>query len=145
MGGPRFWIGVATRDHVLRGVQEGFAQLNHGKARALERMREGDGLIYYSPKERFGGRGPCQRFTAIGRVVGEVYRVELSPGFAPYRRGVNYFLPVREAPIRPLLEELGFISDRRRWGYAFRYGHLEVPRADFERIARAMLSAAPVF
>ncbi len=140
--GGRFWIGVASRDHVLRGVREGFAQLNHGKARALERMRDGDGLVYYSPKERFGEREPCQRFTAIGRVVGEVYQVDVGGGFRPYRRDVHYWTEARETPIRPLLEALDFIQDPRRWGYAFRFGHLEIGRADFERIARAMLGRA---
>ncbi len=139
----RFWIGVASRDHVLRGVREGFAQLNHGKVRALERMREGDGLIYYSPKERFGEREPCQRFTAIGRVVGEVYRVDAGGGFRPYRRDVVFFAEAREVPVRPLLEALDFIQDPRRWGYAFRSGHLEIGRDDFERIARVMLGEIP--
>ncbi len=141
----RYWIGVASRDHVLRGVREGFAQLNHGKARALERMREGDGLVYYSPGERFGEREPCQRFTAIGRVVGGVYRVDAGGGFQPYRRDVAFFAEAREVPIRPLLETLDFIRDSRRWGYAFRFGHLEIGRDDFERIARAMLGAFPSF
>ncbi|HGY08637.1 MAG TPA: EVE domain-containing protein [Oceanithermus profundus] len=139
----RFWIGVASRDHVLRGVREGFAQLNHGKVRALERMREGDGLIYYSPKERFGEREPCQHFTAIGRVVGEVYRVDAGGGFRPYRRDVVFFAEAREVPVRPLLEALDFIQDPRRWGYAFRSGHLEIGRDDFERIARVMLGEIP--
>ncbi|WP_456413406.1 EVE domain-containing protein [Oceanithermus profundus] len=142
---PRFWIGVASRDHVRRGVGEGFAQLNHGKARALERIRAGDGLIYYSPVERFGEREPCQRFTAIGRVVGEVYRVDAGGGFRPHRHDVAFFAEAREVPIRPLLEALDFIHDARRWGYAFRFGHLEIGRDDYGRIARAMLGAPPAF
>lgn len=39
------------------------------------------------------------------------------------------------AEIRPLIERLSFIQDKTHWGYAFRYGHLEIPRADFELIA----------
>ncbi|MGG1220830.1 EVE domain-containing protein, partial [Priestia endophytica] len=27
----RYWVGVASRDHVMKGVQGGFAQLCHGK------------------------------------------------------------------------------------------------------------------
>jgi hypothetical protein len=27
----KYWIGVASKEHVLRGVDEGFAQVCHGK------------------------------------------------------------------------------------------------------------------
>ena len=27
----RFWVGVAAREHVLRGVEGGFVQFGHGK------------------------------------------------------------------------------------------------------------------
>ncbi len=64
------------------------------------------------------------------------------PGFVPHRRDIR-FLECEAAAIRPLLEELSFITDRSRWGYAFRYGHLEIPRQDFECIARQMLGHVP--
>jgi hypothetical protein len=37
-GSPRHWIGVVSRQHVLRGVAGGFAQLGHGTAAPLRRM-----------------------------------------------------------------------------------------------------------
>jgi hypothetical protein len=139
----RYWIGVASKDHVSRGVEGGFCQLCHGKAQPLKRMATGDWIIYYSPKERFEDGVPCQSFTAIGEVVGdEVYPFEMFPGFVPFRRDIR-FLPARDAPIRPLLERLAFIRDKSRWGYAFRFGHLEIPQADFQLIANDMLGYIP--
>ncbi|MHB8140732.1 MAG: EVE domain-containing protein [Vulcanimicrobiaceae bacterium] len=138
----RYWIGVASREHVSLGVTGGFSQLCHGKARPLERMAVGDWLIYYSPKERFEGAAPCRKFTAIGKVVGDnIYPFEMLPGFVPYRRDVK-FLEAADAPIRPLLEQLSFIKDKSRWGYVFRFGHLEIPKSDFEIIATSMLDGA---
>ena len=67
----RYWIGVASKDHVSRGVDGGFCQLCHGKAQPLKRMASGDWIIYYSPKERFEDTLLCQAFTAIGEVVGD--------------------------------------------------------------------------
>jgi len=132
---PRFWIGVASRQHVLLGVKEGFAQLCHGKAQPLKRMAKGDWIVYYSPQEILGEKRPCQRFTALGEVVGErVYPVQMAPGFTPFRRDIRY-LPTHEAAIHPLLERLAFIKDRRHWGYVFRFGHLQIPEADFRLIA----------
>ena len=34
----RFWIGVASKEHVKLGVAGGFSQLCHGKAQPLKRM-----------------------------------------------------------------------------------------------------------
>jgi len=135
---PRYWIGVACHEHVRRGVAGGFCQLCHGKARPLTRMAKGDWLIYYSPTQIMGRSEPCQAFTALGRIVGEtVYPFAMSEDFVPLRRDVA-FLPVTPALIRPLIEHLDFIPDKRRWGYAFRFGHLEIGVEDFTRITHAL-------
>jgi hypothetical protein len=140
----RYWVGVVSREHVLRGVDGGFAQLCHGREAPLRRLRPGDWLVYYSPAERMGGKQPLQAFTALGRVrAGEIYPHRMSEDFVPYRRDVDY-LPCTPAPIRPLLGELGFIRDPARWGAAFRFGQLRIEAADFHRIAQAMGVSAEV-
>jgi hypothetical protein len=139
----RYWIGVASRDHVAHGVAGGFCQLCHGKAQPLQRMSAGDWIVYYSPREEFDGNTSCQRFTAIGEVgAGDVYARAISHWFVPYRRNVS-FHTANEADIRPLIPQLDFIRDKSRWGYAFRFGHLEISREDFDRIAARMLVEAP--
>lgn len=106
-------------------------------------MSPGDWIVYYSPKVRLDGAELCQQFTAIGEIVGrDVYVFEMAPSFAPYRRDVR-FLDACAVPIRPLVERLSFIRDPKRWGYAFRFGHLEMSREDFEFIASQMLGKAP--
>ncbi|HXU92259.1 MAG TPA: EVE domain-containing protein [Gallionella sp.] len=135
----RYWIGVASKEHVKTGVAGGFSQLCHGKAQPLKRMAVGDGLIYYSAKEKFGEDAPCQQFTAIGVVTGgEVYPFEMFPGFVPFRRDIRFF-EARDVSIRPLIARLSFIRDKTHWGYEFRFGHLEITQADFELIAAEML------
>ncbi len=64
----RYWIGVSSKEHVMRGVQGGFAQVCHGKAGPLKQMQPNDWLIYYSPTLEFGGKEPCKAFTAVGRI-----------------------------------------------------------------------------
>jgi hypothetical protein len=139
----RYWIGVASRDHVQRGIAGNYCQLCHGKSQPLKRMSVGDWLIYYSPKEQFTGDVPCQQFTAIGEVVGtEVYPFEMFAGFVPNRRDIH-FMKANAASIRPLLDRLAFIKDKSRWGYAFRFGHIEITQQDFELIAINMLGRIP--
>ena len=58
-------------------------------------------------------------------------------GFEPFRVDVDW-LACDEAPIRPLITRLSFVRDPSHWGAAFRFGHLEVPEADFRLIAAAM-------
>ena len=135
----RYWIIVASRKHVQIGVAGGFAQANHGKSSPLKRMRPGDWIIYYSSKEHFGQDEKCQRFTAIGQVKeGDVYTGTMSDGRTPSRHDIDY-KPCVEVAIAPLIDSLGFINDKKRWGAPFRFGMLEIGQADFERIAQPML------
>ena len=134
-----YWIGVASKDHIQHGVEGGFCQLCHGKQQPLKRMKKGDWIIYYSPKKVFKEKTPCQKFTAIGEIIDEeVYQFEMFPGFIPFRRNVA-FTPCKEVDIRPLIENLDFIKNKKIWGYAFRFGHIKISEQDFMLIKQSML------
>lgn len=139
MSDARYWIIVASKNHVQNGVRAGIAQANHGKAAPLKRMRVGDGVLYYSPKIEFSGNEKLQAFTAIGKVVGDtIYPFDMGGGFVPYRRDVEYF-DCLEVPIQPLIPALTFIQDKKSWGTMFRFGFFEIPKVDFDLIAQQML------
>jgi EVE domain len=138
MNTRNYWIGVVAKNDAARGVAGGFAQLNHGKAGPLERMRAGDGLALYSPRTEHPDGPPLQVFTAIGRIrAGRVYQAAGEGDFRPFRLDVEY-LPATDAPVRPLIDGLTFIRSKPHWGAAFRFGFLRVPAEDFARIAAAM-------
>jgi hypothetical protein len=130
------WLGVVSRAHVQRGVAGGFAQLCHGKAQPLRRMRPGDWLVYYSPTIEMGG-GALRAFTAIGQVEGaEVYPYDMGGGFVPYRRDVRY-ADAEEVALDMIKQKLEFCG-RPNWGMALRRGHLRLDASDFATIAAAM-------
>lgn len=132
------WVGVISRAHVQLGVEGGFIQLNHGKKAPLQRLHAGDGIVVYSPRSAYPDGDVLQRFTAIGTVLtGEIYQVEMTPDFKPYRVDVH-FMKCHDSPIEPLIPGLSFIRDKTRWGAAFRFGYLEIPFEDFKIIAEAM-------
>lgn len=134
----KYFIGVVSREHVQIGVNEGIAQIGHGKRSGLARMKKDDWLIYYSPKISLESSEKLQAFTAIGQMADdEIYQVDMSPTFKPFRRKVMY-ISAHEAPIAPLLENLSFIKNKKQWGYIFRYGLVEIPEKDFELIKHAM-------
>ena len=135
----KYWINTISRDYVRRGVAGGFTQAGHGKPTGLKRLQAGDGIIFYSPKTEYEAGETLQAFTAIGAIKDDqLYQVQMTPEFAPWRRNIQ-FLVCHETPIKPLLGELSFIEDKTHWGYKFRFGLFEIPQADFQRIARAMM------
>lgn len=139
---PRFWIGVACRSHVKVGVAGGFCQLGHGKLAPVKRLKRGDGLIYYSPRETMDGNDKVQAFTAIGQIVDDIpYRVEQKPGFCPMRRNVRY-LKSDDASIRDLLSNLSFTEAHGcSWGMVFRRSSFQIGYDDLARIAGSMCAS----
>ncbi|HSP33669.1 MAG TPA: EVE domain-containing protein [Thermoanaerobaculia bacterium] len=134
----RYWINTVSRDHVERGKQGQFTQANHGRPTGLRQAGHGDFIAFYSPRTEFEGGDTLQSFTAVAVVADEkAYQERVTPDFHPWRRRVEY-LPATDVPIRPLIDELEFIRDKKSWGFMFRRGFFEINEADFRKIARAM-------
>lgn len=135
----KYWIIVASKDHVMAAKEGGFCQACHGKKWPLEKMQTGDGVLFYSSKEEFGSSKSYQKFTAIGETKeGATYQVTISPNFQPYRKDVG-FMECEETEIQPLLEELHFVENTKSWGYKLMNGFLEIDSHDFELISSKML------
>ncbi|VXB58851.1 conserved hypothetical protein [Flavobacterium sp. 9AF] len=135
----KYWIIVASKDHVKKGVFEGISQACHGKVTPLKKMRKDDFLIYYSSKLTMDGFEKCQEFTALGKVVdNDIYQVQVSENFCPSRRNVM-FLKCDDISILPLIDELDFIQNKKNWGYPFRFGIFEIKEHDFQLISSKML------
>ncbi len=139
MNKTKYWIVVASKDHVKNGIAEGIAQACHGKTSPLRRMKKGDYILYYSGKMVLGKDEKCQEFTAIGQVKDdEVYQFQMSPDFCPSRRNIEFFSH-QDLSILPLINDLEFIQNKKSWGYPFRFGILEINENDFQLISSKML------
>ena len=115
----RFWIGVVSKEHVLRGVEGGFCQLCHGKKAPLNRMKKGDYLLYYSPKYQMNDQEKLQNFTAVGKILDDTaYQVEMFEDFFPFRR---------DCPIEQVRQH----PQWRQYASQLRYGHFEVSKDFF--------------
>ena len=141
---PKFWIGVACKEHVANGVNLNIGQFCHGKSGPASRLKQGDFVIYYSSKVTMNGPELYQKFTAIGIVQDDsAYQVDMGNGFQPFRRNIKYF-DAQHLDIKPLIPLLPFIKNKRSWGYVFRFGFLEIDRESFEIIANGMLGFSPL-
>ncbi len=113
----KYFLICASRDHVLKSIEGGFAQAGHGRKDFMSKPSKGDWVVYYSAKDEFEKGKPLQKFTAIGQIIDdEPYQPNAHSEFKPYRRNVT-FKERREADIRPLIEHLDFIKNKKRWGF----------------------------
>lgn len=141
---PRFWIGIACKEHVENGIKLGICQFCHGKSAPAKRLSCGDFVIYYSSKVTMDGTELYQKFTAIGKVTDDnPYQVDMGKNFKPFRRNIEYFNS-NHLDIKPLLPLLPFIKNKKSWGYVFRYGFLEIDKESFEIIAKNMIGFNPL-
>jgi EVE domain len=137
----KYWIAVASADHLARGKQGGFMQVNHGKAGPLKRIKKDDIVAYYSPMRNYGGTEKLRAFTGLGRITSESpYQSAMGEGFKPFRHDLAW-QETRHAPIEPLLQQLQFTKGKTNWGYQFRFGLFEISKSDLQIIAEAMESA----
>ena len=134
----KYFLICASRDHVLKGVKDGFAQAGYGRKDFISKPSKGDWVVFYSSKDKFENGKLLQKFTALGQVVDEEpYQPNASGNFKPYRRNVE-FKKVEETEIRPLLEHLTFIKNKKKWGFYLISGFREISKEDFNVIKNAM-------
>lgn len=134
----RYWVGVASRDHVLLGVAGGFCQVCHGKQAPLARMKRGDWILYYSPKTGMNSGEKVQAFTAVGQIVDDrVYQFRMAENFEPFRRDVVFQDAPHPCPIEVAREH----PEWRSYAKQLRYGHFEVSHNFFEHIYRYMMAS----
>ena len=130
----KHWINTISKDHVMIGKESAFVQAGHGKEAPLKKIQAGDYMIFYSPKTSLQNGKPVQAFTAVAKIKqGDVYQVVVNENFQPYRRDAVYE-PCQEVSIKPLVEQLEFITNKQHWGLRFRSGLFEINQHDFELI-----------
>ena len=136
----KYWIGVASKEHVAIGVAGGFAQLCHGKKAPLARMKVGDYLFYYAPKISLQSKEPYQKIIALGQVTGkEIYSYEMAPGFIPFRRDVHFVKSLHEVTLKQLNQLPEWQSLRSR----LRFGHFEISENLCQQICHLMACELP--
>jgi predicted RNA-binding protein len=134
----KYWINTISKDHVMIGKEQGVVQAGHGKRTPLQKLSKDDFIIFYSPKTSLKDGTPFQAFTAIAQISDhKIYQVELSETFKPFRRNAVFF-DCEEIPIRPLIGELEFITNKKSWGMKFRFGLFEINRYDFDLLWEKM-------
>ena len=136
----KYFLICATKDHVLKGVNAGFAQAGHGRKDYISKPSKGDWIVYYSSRDKLENGKLLQKFTAIGKITDdEAYQPDTRTNSKSYRRNVQYNKS-NDADIRPLIEKLSFIKNKKRWGFYLISGFKEIVKEDFTLIKHSMKS-----
>ena len=139
MNTAKNWIKVISKEHTQLAVNGNFMQACHGKQAPLIRMTKGDYVIIYSSKFTMDGNEKLQAFTAVGQVIdNDIYQFQMNENFKPFRSNIEFLKSV-ECYIAPLINDLEFIPNKKKWGYPFRFGFLEITEKDFNLITSKML------
>jgi len=135
----KYWIAVVSKEHAQLAINSNFIQVRHGKEAPLKRMYKDDYVILYSSKIKMAENEKCQMFTGLGKVIDDnVYSFQMTEQFKPFRRNIE-FLKCKEVSILSMIENLDFITDKKHWGYPFRYGFFEINENDFKFITSKMI------
>lgn len=125
MGDQRHWVIVASRDHAMRGLGNGFVMANHGKRAPLARMSVGDGVLLYSPTTTYPRGEPLRALTVVGEITGlEPEESDVIPG------GFHRAARLREIEPLPLTAIREHLPTAR-----LRFGFFELETAAAEAIA----------
>lgn len=135
----RYWIATISKEHAQLAIKGCFIQVCHGKEAPLKRMKKDDYILIYSSKIKMMENEKYQMFTALGKVSDDrVYPFQMTEKFKPFRRNIE-FLKCNEVSILSMIENLEFITDKKHWGYPFRYGFFEINENDFNFITSKMI------
>ena len=138
----KYFIGVATKDHVDLGVREGIMQVCHGKKAQLSRLKKNDIIMYYCTSKVYGKKDKYQSIAACGRVKDDkIYQFEINKDFIPWRRDVEYEQELQPVKVKEILDQLSFIKNKNRWGIYFISGLVEINFQDYEVVIEKMRNA----
>ncbi len=133
----KYWICVLPKDRVLAGIEGNFIQSQQQEA-PLSRMKKGDWIIFYSPRNTAEDTEKVQAFIALGQLIDEiVYQVDVTSEVKGFRRKIEY-TKCKEASVIPLIQHLSFIRNKKHWGFVFKLSLIQILEEDFMIICKSM-------
>jgi hypothetical protein len=139
--GRAYWLLSVSRDHVISARSLGIVQACHGRSGPVQRMKPGDGIVFYSARHQIKGKDLCQRFTGIATIQdGGAYQEIASESFRPWRRHAKFEEPAKEVDLRTVLPKLACLHNGAvGWGQALRRGVIKIGESDWQILREAMV------
>lgn len=134
-----YWLTVTAQEFVQMARDKGFTQVNSGTKTVLEKMSQGDWILYYSPTifhEK--PKTVCQKFTGISSVIDTYVYPQNAQNQELWRRNVEYFHSIPQHA-QQFHQQVDFLKQHPDWTQAFCEPIFEISRNDFLYIAQAIV------
>jgi predicted RNA-binding protein len=144
----RCWILCMSEDNYEIARQHGLIGMSERAGKAMQHIGLGDMIRFYINRKTVDSAlndsaAKVQQFRGIARVSGEafesddvIWHVRDSEIF-PYRRAIE-FLSDAKAEVKPLIEQLSFVTNTMYWALPLRKGYVEITPTDLETIQATM-------
>lgn len=134
-----YWLTVTAQEWVKVVQEKGYTQVNMGPKAPLDKMSQGDWILYYSPT--IFHQKPtsiCQKFTGISSVIDNIVYPQNAKNPQLWRRNVEFF---HSMPKHAHLfhQYVDFLKEYEHWIDAFFQPVFEISRNDFIFIAEQII------
>ena len=138
-----YWITITAQEHVNIVRDKRYTQVNMGPKAPLDKMSQGDWILYYSPTifhEK--PKTTCQKFTGLSCVTGDKAYPQNPKDPVLWRRDVDFFhcMPQHAQHFHQQVE---FLKQYEHWIDAFFQPIFEISKNDFIVIAQTIIIPTP--
>lgn len=150
----RVFLITASRDHLERGIANGFIQQK--RPNRIENIKKGDKIVLYASKIKYESQSKlnkCNQIVGIGTATNDDFLLmdatqmaeslsipttNISKDKIFYRKtDIEYDQDFKPKDIKDLIPELSFVKNKTKWGFYFMSGFREIPLQDFHKIKEA--------
>lgn len=132
------WLLTATLANWRVAEQKGIFGI-HGNRSALSKIRKGDQFIAFVPRVGFVGHGVVTGGYFVSKI--KLWKDK------PYNHRFQISTPILSTKVLPtaaIIDDISFVTDKKRWGVFFKSGIREIPIADYELITKKIAQSASV-
>lgn len=138
-----YWVTTAALEHVHIVKEKGYTQVNMGPKEPLEKMKQGDWILYYSPTVYYKQpESLCQKFSGISKLIDEKIYPQDPKDPILWRRNAQFYncIPHHAQQFHTFVD---FLKQHDYWVDAFKKSVFEISQSDFLYIAKKII--VPVY
>lgn len=139
MKNPFYWLTTAAQEHVNIVKEKGYTQVNMGPKEPLEKMSQGDWILYYSPIILFEQPDTtCEQFTSISRLTDDHIYPQDPSNPIRWRRNAQHYdcIPQHASQFH---QHVDFLKQYENWLDAFHHSVFQISQNDFITIAKKII------
>ena len=135
-----YWVICITEDNLQIALQEQILGFKQSKCTRVRSFSPGDAVTFYVSRVALTSYRPVQKFVGQAEVKNKPYKsteIIWKGDLFPIRIELKS-ISNASCEIKPLIDKLSFIKNKKHWGGVFMGGILRIPASDFDLIQETM-------